>query len=71
MSIAQQITSLLEKRILLLDGAMGTMIQKYDLKEEDFRGDLYTEKHILFLERERECFILSQQQQQQQQQQHE
>jgi len=30
--------ALLEKRILLLDGAMGTMIQKYGLKEEDYRG---------------------------------
>jgi 5-methyltetrahydrofolate--homocysteine methyltransferase len=27
-----------EKRILVLDGAMGTMIQGYDLEEEDFRG---------------------------------
>lgn len=28
----------LEKRILVLDGAMGTMIQRYNLEEEDFRG---------------------------------
>ncbi|MCB1167284.1 MAG: homocysteine S-methyltransferase family protein, partial [Leptospiraceae bacterium] len=28
----------LEKRILVLDGAMGTMIQKHKLEEEDFRG---------------------------------
>lgn len=27
----------LKKRILVLDGAMGTMIQRYNLKEEDFR----------------------------------
>ena len=26
------------ERILILDGAMGTMIQQYNLKEEDFRG---------------------------------
>lgn len=25
-------------RILVLDGAMGTMIQQYQLREEDFRG---------------------------------
>jgi 5-methyltetrahydrofolate--homocysteine methyltransferase len=25
-------------RILVLDGAMGTMIQRYTLTEEDFRG---------------------------------
>lgn len=30
--------SLLEKKILVLDGAMGTMIQNYKLEEEDFRG---------------------------------
>jgi len=29
----------LKHRILVLDGAMGTMIQKHDLSEEDFRGD--------------------------------
>ncbi len=29
---------LLEQRILFLDGAMGTMIQKHQLKEADFRG---------------------------------
>ncbi|WP_090557283.1 methionine synthase [Pedobacter hartonius] len=28
----------LEKRILIIDGAMGTMIQRYVLTEEDFRG---------------------------------
>lgn len=33
----KQLTDLLEKRILVLDGAMGTMIQRYDLTEEDFR----------------------------------
>ena len=27
-----------ENRILVLDGAMGTMIQQYNLREEDFRG---------------------------------
>lgn len=29
------------ERILLLDGAMGTMIQRYKLKEGDFRGDRF------------------------------
>jgi len=33
-----ELTALLEKRILLLDGAMGTMIQRYDLGEADYRG---------------------------------
>ncbi|MCG3165757.1 MAG: Methionine synthase [Bacteroidia bacterium] len=31
----------LEKRILVLDGAMGTMIQRYKLLEEDFRGERF------------------------------
>lgn len=32
---------LISKRILILDGAMGTMIQQYNLTEEDFRGDRF------------------------------
>lgn len=31
----------LKKRILILDGAMGTMIQKYKLSEEDYRGERF------------------------------
>ncbi|MEX0685246.1 MAG: methionine synthase [Balneolales bacterium] len=31
----------LEKRILILDGAMGTMIQEHTLEEEDFRGERF------------------------------
>lgn len=31
----------LEKRILVLDGAMGTMIQRHNLKEEDYRGERF------------------------------
>jgi 5-methyltetrahydrofolate--homocysteine methyltransferase len=31
----------LEKRILILDGAMGTMIQQYKLTEEDYRGERF------------------------------
>ena len=36
----ENIQEILKKRILVLDGAMGTMIQRYKLEEEDFRGDL-------------------------------
>ncbi|MDR3118489.1 MAG: methionine synthase [Mediterranea sp.] len=35
----QTIAQLITERILILDGAMGTMIQQYDLTEEDFRND--------------------------------
>lgn len=31
----------LERRILIIDGAMGTMIQRYVLTEEDFRGERF------------------------------
>ncbi len=31
----------LQKRILVIDGAMGTMIQRYELSEEDFRGERF------------------------------
>lgn len=32
---------LLKSRILILDGAMGTMIQKYKLSEADYRGERF------------------------------
>ncbi len=35
------IPQLVSRRILILDGAMGTMIQQYNLKEEDFRGERF------------------------------
>lgn len=34
------IHEVLKERILVLDGAMGTMIQRHKLEEEDFRGEL-------------------------------
>jgi len=37
----KSITSLLKERVLLLDGAMGTMIQRYKLTEEDYRGERF------------------------------
>jgi len=33
----------LEKRILILDGAMGTMIQQHKLEEADYRGERFSE----------------------------
>ena len=35
------IPQLVSRRILILDGAMGTMIQQCNLKEEDFRGERF------------------------------
>ena len=40
-SHATRIESLLEERILVLDGAMGTMIQRERLSEEQFRGERF------------------------------
>lgn len=40
----RDIKSILKERILVLDGAMGTMIQRYELGEEDFRRNWF-EKH--------------------------
>lgn len=37
----QQIRDLLDKNILILDGAMGSMIQTFKLEEKDFRGDVF------------------------------
>ena len=34
-----RLQDIIKERVLVLDGAMGTMIQTYDLKEEDFRGE--------------------------------
>jgi len=38
--IMTKINDLLKQRILILDGAMGTMIQRYNLTEDDFRGEI-------------------------------
>ena len=37
------LNEIIRQRILVLDGAMGTMIQKHKLKEEDYRGDRFRE----------------------------
>ena len=39
--MSKTITQLLKQRILVLDGAMGTMIQKHNLNEADFRGEKF------------------------------
>ncbi|HRD79730.1 MAG TPA: methionine synthase [Saprospiraceae bacterium] len=39
------ISELLQRRILVLDGAMGTMIQQYKLQEADYRGARFADFH--------------------------
>ena len=38
----QQLHDIVKERILILDGAMGTMIQRLGLTEEDFRSERFT-----------------------------
>lgn len=44
--ISARLEALSEKRIVFLDGAMGTMIQRHSLEEEDFRGDLFSDHPV-------------------------
>ena len=39
----EQLKQLMAERILILDGAMGTMIQRHQLEEEDYRGDRFSD----------------------------
>lgn len=42
-----KIEQILADRILILDGAMGTMIQRYSLTEADFRGERFADSQKL------------------------
>jgi hypothetical protein len=37
----EQLDSMFEQRIVMIDGAMGTNIQDYKLDENDYRGERY------------------------------
>ena len=52
-------TALLGRRILVLDGAMGTMIQTYQLSETEFRGDRFAD-HPTDLRGDNELLSLTQ-----------
>lgn len=41
----EKLKQLLKERILILDGAMGTMVQKHSLEEMDYRGCLFKDWH--------------------------
>ncbi|WP_029047761.1 homocysteine S-methyltransferase family protein [Cupriavidus sp. amp6] len=43
---AAELPRLLQERILILDGAMGTMIQRYKLTEADYRGERFAEHKV-------------------------
>lgn len=52
------IQDILKKRILVLDGAMGTMIQRYQLEEEDFRKGWF-ENHPHKLKGDNDLLVLT------------
>ncbi|MCH6255255.1 methionine synthase [Puniceicoccaceae bacterium K14] len=54
----QQLRDLLSDRILFLDGAMGTMIQRHKLGEQDFRGDRFAD-HSIDLKGNNELLVFS------------
>ena len=41
LALRSQLDSILKNRIMILDGAMGTMIQAHDFSEEQFRGQQF------------------------------
>lgn len=47
MSTLATLKSLLAQRILIIDGAMGTMIQRHKLVEKDYRGSRFADSEIL------------------------
>src|SRR5690606_29769905 len=55
---------LLSQRILILDGAMGTMIQQYKLREEDYPGSCFVGFSVpgkeLFIKGNNELLTLTQ-----------
>ena len=44
-NILDSLNKAAQSRILVIDGAMGTMIQRYQLEEKDFRGDRFQSFH--------------------------
>lgn len=43
MSVRETLQAIMAERILILDGAMGTMIQRHKLEEEDYRGERFAD----------------------------
>ena len=56
---AEKLDRLLSEKILILDGAMGTMIQTFELDEDDFRGDRFKD-HPLPLRGNNDLLTLTQ-----------
>ncbi len=58
MTTAATLDALLSRRILVLDGAMGTMIQRHQLTEADFRGERFRD-HPQDLRGDNEVIVLT------------
>ncbi|HTC13575.1 MAG TPA: methionine synthase, partial [Chthoniobacterales bacterium] len=52
------IVDALDQRILILDGAMGTMVQQFKLKEDDYRGTLFA-SHSTYLKNNNDVLCLT------------
>ena len=59
MNLVQLIESQLKRRILILDGAMGTMIQRYRLQDSDYRGSRFA-SHAADLKGNNDLLVLTQ-----------
>ncbi|RMD94777.1 MAG: methionine synthase, partial [Calditrichaeota bacterium] len=55
----KRLTNILNQRIMVLDGAMGTMIQRCQLAEEDFRGERFKD-HAVALKGDNDILCLTQ-----------
>jgi len=53
-----QLEALLRERILLVDGAMGTMVQRHELSEADYRGERFAD-HGIDLKGNNELLVLT------------
>ena len=58
MTTRQRLDNLLSQRILVLDGAMGTMIQRHKLSEADFRGERFA-RHPRDLKGDNDLLVLT------------
>ncbi len=55
----EQLSKILKERILILDGAMGTMIQRHKLSEKEFRGEKFKD-HLHDLKGDNDILCLTQ-----------
>ncbi|NMB82559.1 MAG: methionine synthase, partial [Ignavibacteria bacterium] len=58
-SVLENLKSILSRRILVLDGAMGTLIQRHKLTEEQFRGEIF-KNHPVEIKGNNDLLVLTQ-----------